>query len=73
MKTTIDIPDEAMKQLLEHTGARTKREAVVQAIESFNKRCRMARLTEILGTFDQFMTQEDLRRMRQDERWNRAS
>jgi hypothetical protein len=40
MKTTIDIPENDLKEVQKHTGAKTKREAVVHAIKDFNRRQR---------------------------------
>ena len=67
MKTTIDIPDAELRDLLTRTKARTKREAVVTAIRDYNRHSRMQDLCSILGTFDQFMTQDELRAMREDQ------
>lgn len=67
MKTTIDIPNEALEEALRHTGARTKREAVVTAITDFNRRRRLERLVERFGTFRNFLTREELRRLREDD------
>jgi len=67
MKTTIDIPIEELEQLIKFTGAKTKKEAIVQAVKSFNRRQRMAKLTKILGTFEDFMDSEELENMREDE------
>lgn len=72
MKTTIDIPAEELKQVMKYTGARTKKDAVVFALKDFNKRQRLTRLAKVLGTFDDFMTQNDLKIMRQDEKWNKT-
>ena len=66
MKTTIDIPDEALEAVMRNTGAATKREAVVTAIAEFNRRKEMQELIAQFGTFENFMTQEDLRRMREE-------
>lgn len=66
MKTTIDIPDQELREVMRHTGARTKREAVVTAIAEFNRRQRARELVARFGTFDDFMTQEELRRMREE-------
>jgi hypothetical protein len=66
MKTTINIPDDSLRDLLNFTGAETKRAAVVQAVEDFNRRQRMARLTKYAGTFRDFISQEDLGRMREE-------
>ncbi len=41
MKTTIDIPDSALADAMRYTGAKTKREAVVKALEEFNRRQRV--------------------------------
>ena len=70
MKTTIDIPDATMEQAMKFTGAKTKREAVVTAMEKFNRLQRLRELNaRIKGTFVDFMTQEDLKAMREDAKW----
>lgn len=51
------------------TGSKTKREAVIIAIKDFNRRRRLEQLTEMLGTFDDFMSQDDLKEMREDDTW----
>ena len=66
MKTTIDIPDEQLEEAIRHTGAKTKREAVVAALAEFNHRRRLQKLAEKFGTLEGFMDQDDLRRMRED-------
>jgi Arc/MetJ family transcription regulator len=65
MKTTIDIPDDMLKEAIKHSKAATKREAVVTALEEYNRRKRMARLVQHLGTFKDFMTLEELMKMRE--------
>lgn len=67
MKTTIDIPEKALKEVMRNTGAATKREAVVTAIEEYNRRRRVEELVKTFGTFTDFMTQDDLARMRNDQ------
>ena len=52
MKTTIDIPDAALADAMRFTGARTKREAVVKALESFNRQQRVKDLVASFGTLD---------------------
>jgi len=55
---------------MRHTGAKTKREAIVTAVDEYNRRRRLAELnTELKGTFVDFMTQEDLKAMREDAKW----
>ncbi|MDE0861810.1 MAG: type II toxin-antitoxin system VapB family antitoxin [Akkermansiaceae bacterium] len=41
MKTTIDIPDDLLTGVMEFTGAKTKRDAVVQALEKYHRRERV--------------------------------
>lgn len=67
MKTTIDIPDKELRDAMRYTGARNKREAVVTALIDYNRRQRLQRLAEQFGTFDEILTQDDLRRMREGE------
>jgi len=67
MKTTIDIPEEELRDLMKFTGARSKREAVMTAIFELNRRHRLQLLVQQFGTFDGFFTQEELRRMRDSD------
>lgn len=64
MKTTVDIPREALEEAIRHTGAKTKREAVVTAIDELNRRRRLARLAQELGSFEGFLSREELDRLR---------
>jgi Arc/MetJ family transcription regulator len=66
MKTTLDIPEGELQEAIRHTGAKTKRDAVVIALSEFNRRRRLQRLVEKFGTLDKFMTQEELRQMREE-------
>ena len=52
MKTTIDIPDQALADAMRFTGAKTKREAVVKAIEDYNRQQKVKQLVSSLGTWD---------------------
>jgi len=51
---------------MRHTGATTKREAVVTAIVDFNRRRRLAKLAERFGTFENFLTHDELRGLRSE-------
>lgn len=73
MKTTIDIPEKLLAETIKHTGAKTKRDAVVTAVGEFNRRRRLEALAERLqGSCPDFMTQADLRRTREDHKWGAA-
>ena len=61
MKTTVDIPENELKDAMRFTKAKTKREAVVRILEEFNRRRRMAELVKYSGTFgDSFPTNEQI-------------
>jgi len=64
MKTTIDIPDDMLKEVMANAGSQTKREAVLAAIEEFNRKRRQRKLIKHLGAFKNLMTREELMKMR---------
>jgi len=67
VKTTIDIPESVLEEALRHTQARTKREAILTAVERFNKLKRLEALNaRIRGQFKDFMTPADLAVLRED-------
>ncbi len=70
MKTTIDIPEKVLAEAIRHTGAKTKKEAIVTAVEKYNRLRRLATLNaRIRGSFKDFMTQDELKIMREDAKW----
>ncbi len=74
MKTTIDIPDKLLRETIKRTSAKTKRDAVVTALEKFNRLQRLRELNARLkGTFVDFMTLEDLKAMREDDKWAKTT
>lgn len=52
MKTTIDIPDKLMEDVMEYTGSKTKRAAVVKAIEEYNRQKLLEEVVAAFGTMD---------------------
>lgn len=68
MKTTVDLPEAELAEAMKHSKAKTKTEAVAMAVADYNRRHRMAALTRHLGTFKDFMSPEDLNRMRESGR-----
>ena len=67
MKTTIDIPENELRDAMKFTGATTKREAVVTALQDFNRRKRLAALTKHFGASNTFMTHAALMKLRRTE------
>lgn len=58
---------------MKHTGADTKRDAVVTAVERFNRLKRLEALNaRVRGQFKDFMTQKELKTLREAERKENA-
>ena len=64
MKTTFDIPERLLAEAMKAAGATTKRDAVLRALEDFNRRARLRKLTERLGRSETFMSPEELQTLR---------
>jgi Arc/MetJ family transcription regulator len=60
MKTTVDIPEQMLAEAMRHTRAKSKREAIVTAIEDFNRHKRMAELVKYSGTSDTLLSNEQI-------------
>jgi len=67
MKTTIDIPDKLMRDVMKLSKAETKREGVMAAMMEYTRRRHVEKLIAMLGTSDTFMTEEELMAMREQE------
>jgi hypothetical protein len=64
MKTTVEIPNEELEQLIAYTGAKTKKDAINAAIKDYNKQQRLLALSKKLGTFENFIDANELDHMR---------
>jgi Bacterial antitoxin of type II TA system, VapB len=51
MRTTVEIPDETFSTLLRLTRAKTKRDAILAAIEDYNRRHQVEALVATFGTW----------------------
>lgn len=66
MKTTVDIPDSDLADAIRFSHAKTKREAIVTAIQDFNRRKRIAELTKYAGTCKDLIDVDELRELRRN-------
>ena len=64
MKITIHIPDDLLESVMEQSGSKTIRGAVVMAMESYTRRSRQRKVIPLLGKFKNFMSQKELRESR---------
>ena len=58
MKTTIDIPQKELNDVMRFTKAKTKREAVNTVISEYNRRRRAEALLKTFGTWDMATNEE---------------
>ena len=68
MKTTLDIPSALLSEAMRLAGAKTKRAAVLAALDDFSKRGRMREMAMRLGNSETFMTAVDLESLRLQEK-----
>lgn len=67
MRTTIDIDDELLKEVMEKSGAKSKKNAIVTAMKDYLKSKRREELKNLIGNFDEFnLDLKDLRKMRNE-------
>jgi Arc/MetJ family transcription regulator len=67
MKTTVNIPDKVLRDAMRHTKAKTKREAIVKALEEMNRRHSQAELVKYFGKFDSLLTNEEIEALDEDD------
>ena len=67
MKTTLDIPEDLLAETMQISGARTKREAVLRALQDFNRRSKLRELADRLGRSTTFMDFDALMKQRERE------
>jgi len=66
--TTVNVPEDVLQKAMAAGDAKSAKETVLQALEEFAQRHRQAELIKILGTFEDFMTPEELQQMREMDR-----
>lgn len=70
MRTTIDINDDLLKEIMAKSGAKTKKSAVVIAIKDYLKSKRREELKSLVGNYDEFgLDLKSLKKMRK-EKWH---
>ena len=67
MRTLIDIQEHLIRDLLKETNAKTKKEAIITAIETYLNLKRREKLASLIGNYDYGSTVEELERMRVDD------
>jgi len=66
MRSTLDIPEKLLSDAQALSGLKTKKDVVIAALDEFVRKRRLDGLRARLGRGNFDLTQEDLRRMRED-------
>jgi Arc/MetJ family transcription regulator len=66
MRTLIDIQEHLMRDLLKETKAKTKKQAIITAIETYLNLKKREKLASLIGNYDYGSTVKELERMRAD-------
>lgn len=68
MRTTIDINDDLLNEVMNKSGAKTKKSAIVTALKDYLKLKKREELKNLIGNYNEFgLDHKGLRKMR-DER-----
>jgi Arc/MetJ family transcription regulator len=65
MKTTVDIPEQVLEDAMRYTRAKTKREAIVSAMQDYIRRKRMSELVRYSGSSDTLLTNDEIEALEQ--------
>lgn len=67
MRTTIDIDSDLLKEVMEKSGAKSKKNAIVTAMKDYLRLKRREELKNLIGSYDEFnLDLQDLRKMRNE-------
>jgi len=68
MRTTIDIDDDLISEVMKISGIKTKKKAVLVALKGYLRYKKIEELKSLIGNYDSFtLNLDDLKKMR-DER-----
>jgi Arc/MetJ family transcription regulator len=67
MRTTIDIDSDLLKEVMEKSGAKSKKGAIITALKDYLRLKRREELKNLIGNYDTFnLDLKDLRKMRNE-------
>ncbi len=67
MRTTVDLDEELVREVMDLLGVKTKRQAIRRSLEALVKQKKRERLRTKLGNLDLDLSLEELEGMRQHE------
>jgi len=66
VRMTVTVDERLLSEVKRLSGARTKRAAIEAALEQYVRRLRQKRIAEYAGKVNMTLTQEELRRWREE-------
>ena len=67
MRTTVDLDEKLVREVMNLLGVKTKRQAIRRSLEALVQQQKRERLRTKLGNLELDLSLEGLKRMRQDE------
>jgi Arc/MetJ family transcription regulator len=67
MRTTVDLDEKLVREVMDLLGVKTKRQAIRRSLEALVQQQRRERLRTKLGNLELDLSLEELKGMRQDE------
>ena len=67
MRTTVDLDEELVREVMDLLGVKTKRQAIQRSLEALVKQKKRERLRTKLGNLDLDLSLEELKWIRQHE------
>ena len=65
MRTTIDVNNDLINEVIKKAGVRTKKSAIETALKDYLKYKKIEELKDLIGNYDTFnLTLDDLKKMR---------
>jgi hypothetical protein len=64
MKTTIDIPEKILLDVLFYSNKKSKKDAILTAMEEYIQKKKMENFASKLGTLDNLISNSELQRLR---------
>ncbi len=64
MKTTVDIPEVLLKEVLSYSKQRSKKDAIITAMTEYIQKKKMEEFASRLGTLDHLITSTELQKLR---------
>lgn len=69
MRTTIDIQDDLLEEIIQKTGARSKKNAVELALREYSMLMKRRKLAKLIGSYDKFdLSLSELESMRNERK-----